>query len=73
MAEFLCLLVGFVCLGFSPPSLKKRQGRSYCYYLNWDVVEAGEDGHKVDSPQRCMVKGRWAKATSCNTGNSHWP
>lgn len=55
---FACLLVLFVCF---PQALKKRQWRSYCYYLNWDVVEAGEDGHKVDSPQRCMVKGRWAK------------
>lgn len=25
-----------------------------------------------DSPQWCMVKRR-AKATRCNTGNSHWP
>lgn len=41
---FVCLLVLFVCFS---PSLKKRQGRFYCYYLNWDVVEAVEDGHQV--------------------------
>lgn len=65
-----------VCLLFQwfvfPPSLEKRQGRSYCCYLIRREQGRGKIDTGSDSPQVCMVKRR-AKATGRNTGNSYWP